>query len=146
MPISEHVKVDLELPGCPVSAGQLREVLAAVLVGRRPQLLNEAVCLDCKRRGIPCLLVTGTEPCLGPVTRAGCGALCPSVGRGCFGCFGPQVDANPVSLASGGRPAVAGSRDLPLLPSPLFTAWAEPWRDAAEPRDPAREVAPNAGH
>jgi len=146
VPISEHVKVDLELPGCPVSADQLREVLAAVLVGRRPQLPNEAVCLECKRRGIPCLLVSATEPCLGPVTRAGCGALCPSVGRGCFGCFGPHVDANPLSLASGGRPRDHGSRELPLLPTPLFTAWAEPWRDAAEPRSHAGEAAPHAGH
>jgi coenzyme F420-reducing hydrogenase gamma subunit len=131
-PVSERVAVDLELPGCPVSASQLREVLAATLIGRRPQLPNEAVCLDCKRRGIACLLVTGTGPCLGPLTRTGCGALCPSVGRGCFGCFGPRENANADGLAaftSSGRTfGAADGRGLPLLPSPLFTAWAPTWR------------------
>jgi len=138
-PVSEHVKVDLELPGCPVSTAQLREVVASALLSRRPQLPNEAVCLECKRRGITCLLVTGTDHCLGPVTRTGCGALCPSAGRGCFGCFGPRENANPIGLASGGRPADIAARELPLLPIPLFTAWAEAWRESAQPRTPGGE-------
>jgi coenzyme F420-reducing hydrogenase gamma subunit len=145
-PVSEHVNVDLELPGCPVSTVQLREVVASVLLGRRPQLPNEAVCLDCKRRGITCVLVTGTDHCLGPVTRTGCGALCPSVGRGCFGCFGPRENANPIGLASGGRPADPAARELPMLPIPLFTAWAEAWRESARPAAATDEDPTDARH
>jgi len=96
-PISEHVRVDFELPGCPISKAQLLEVLTAFLAGRRPRIPSYAVCVECKRRGTPCLLVQGI-PCLGPITRAGCDALCPSYHRGCFGCFGPAESANPAAL------------------------------------------------
>jgi len=129
-PVSRVVNVDAEIPGCPVSRSQIRELLAATLVGRRPQLPDEAVCLECKRRGIPCLLVTGTAPCLGPITRTGCGALCPSVGRGCFGCFGPRENVNVTSLATGGHPNADDAATRPLRPVPLFTSWARQWRDA----------------
>jgi coenzyme F420-reducing hydrogenase gamma subunit len=97
-PISEHVKVDHEIQGCPVNPRQVLRVLVRALLGAQPDLPVASVCLECKRRGNPCVLVTRGVPCLGPVTRAGCGALCPSLGRDCYGCFGPSVDPNPASL------------------------------------------------
>jgi len=98
-PISSHVRVDYELHGCPVDRGQLLEVVLAQLAGRRPAIAGHSVCQECKGRGTVCLLVSKGTACLGPVTRAGCGALCPSVDRGCFGCFGPADTANTASLA-----------------------------------------------
>jgi coenzyme F420-reducing hydrogenase gamma subunit len=98
-PISAHVPVDFELHGCPIDRGQLLEVLTAYLAGRRPRIPGHSVCQECKGRGTICLLVTRGMPCLGPVTRAGCGALCPAVDRACFGCFGPADTANTSALA-----------------------------------------------
>ena len=98
-PIAAHVPVDLELQGCPISPGQLLEVITAALAGRRPVLPSHSVCQECKAAGMVCLPVTRGTACLGPATRAGCGALCPSVDRGCFGCFGPSAGANPRALA-----------------------------------------------
>jgi coenzyme F420-reducing hydrogenase gamma subunit len=91
-PISAHVPVDFELQGCPISKAQLLEVVGAFLAGRRPRIPTHAVCVECKARGTPCLLVKGI-PCMGPVTQAGCGALCPLYDRGCFGCSGPAESA-----------------------------------------------------
>lgn len=99
-PIAEHVTVDAELRGCPIDAHQILELLTALATGRRPQLPDQAVCLECKRRGLECVVVTRGEPCLGPVTQTGCGAICPGMGRGCYGCFGPREGANVESLAS----------------------------------------------
>jgi coenzyme F420-reducing hydrogenase gamma subunit len=99
-PIADHVPVDFELHGCPIDRGQLLEVLTAFLAGRRPVIPGHSVCQDCKGRGTVCLLVAQGTACLGPVTRTGCGALCPSLGRGCFGCFGPADTANTSSLAA----------------------------------------------
>ncbi|MEO1091272.1 MAG: oxidoreductase [Pseudomonadota bacterium] len=93
-PIGQHVVVDYELRGCPIMPAQLREVLSALLDGRRPFVPTESVCTECKRRGVPCVLVARREPCLGPITQAGCGALCPGVARGCYGCFGPMESPN----------------------------------------------------
>ena len=93
-PISAHVPVDYELHGCPIDRGQLLGTITALLAGREPDLPDTSVCTDCKRRGLTCVLVAGGTPCLGPVTRAGCGALCPGVRRGCFGCFGPMAKPN----------------------------------------------------
>jgi coenzyme F420-reducing hydrogenase gamma subunit len=98
-PIRAHVSVDYELRGCPVSAAHLVEVVAAVLQDRKPRIPDSSVCLECKRRGIVCVAVAHGQPCLGPVTQAGCGALCPGYGRGCYGCFGPYASANTASLA-----------------------------------------------
>jgi coenzyme F420-reducing hydrogenase gamma subunit len=94
-PISAHVPVDVELPGCPIDRRALLEVIAALLVGRRPDIATHSVCFDCKQRGNVCVVVAYGTPCLGPVTRAGCGALCPGVRRGCYGCFGPMDSPNP---------------------------------------------------
>lgn len=99
-PIASHVVVDAELRGCPISPGQVIELLTALSTGRRPQLPDQAVCLECKRRGVECVVITRGEPCLGPVTQTGCGAICPGMGRGCYGCFGPREGANVDSLAT----------------------------------------------
>jgi sulfhydrogenase subunit delta len=97
-PISAHVPVDFELNGCPINKRQLLEVLTAFLHGRRPSISSTSVCTECKRRGIVCVMVAHGTPCLGPVTHAGCGALCPAYDRGCYGCFGPMETPNTVSL------------------------------------------------
>jgi len=98
-PISAHVHVDAELYGCPISGAQLLELLTALTVGRRPQLPDESVCVECKRQGNVCIMVADGVACLGPVTRTGCGALCPAFARGCYGCFGPRESANATHLA-----------------------------------------------
>ncbi len=97
-PVADHVPVDFELRGCPIDRRQLLEVLSAFLVGRKPDLPNDSVCTECKRRGIICVMVSEGIPCLGPVTHAGCGALCPAYRRGCFGCFGPVPRPNTDAL------------------------------------------------
>jgi sulfhydrogenase subunit delta len=99
-PLSACVEVDLELWGCPVNKSQVAEALVALLNGRRPNLPPHTVCLDCKRRGNACVLVQSGAVCLGPVTQAGCGAICPASARGCYGCFGPARGANIGSLAA----------------------------------------------
>lgn len=96
--IGDHVRVDFELRGCPISKVQLLEAVGAFLQGRAPNLPNESVCIECKRRGNVCVMVAHGTPCLGPVTQAGCGAICPAFNRGCYGCFGPQVTPNTSSL------------------------------------------------
>jgi sulfhydrogenase subunit delta len=97
-PISHHVPVDLELQGCPINKFQLLGVVSAYLHGGRLHLPGNSVCMECKRHGNICVLVSRGTPCLGPVTRAGCGALCPSYHRGCYGCFGPKETPNTQSL------------------------------------------------
>jgi coenzyme F420-reducing hydrogenase gamma subunit len=98
-PIADHVAVDLELRGCPISKEQLVETVAALLNARRPRLPTTSVCTECKARGTPCVMVAHGTPCLGPVTQAGCGALCPAYARGCYGCFGPMESPNIAALA-----------------------------------------------
>ncbi|GAA4659417.1 MULTISPECIES: oxidoreductase [Amycolatopsis] len=97
-PASEHVRVDFELRGCPIDRGQLLETLCALLAGREPATPRTSVCTECKRRGLTCVMVADGTPCLGPVTQAGCGALCPAYRRGCFGCFGPMAEPNVPAL------------------------------------------------
>jgi sulfhydrogenase subunit delta len=114
-PISDHVEVDFELHGCPIDRGQLLEVITASIAGRRPVIGGHSVCQQCKARGTVCLLVSSGIPCLGPVTRTGCGALCPATGRGCFGCFGPADTANTASLAATFLRQGAGTDELARL-------------------------------
>jgi sulfhydrogenase subunit delta len=97
-PSSAHVTVDFELQGCPPNKHQLLEVISAYLNERRPAVAAHSVCVECKRRGNVCVMVAHGTPCLGPVTHAGCGALCPSYDRGCYGCFGPMEAPNADSL------------------------------------------------
>lgn len=97
-PAADHVTVDYQIQGCPIDRGQLLDTLAALLVGRKPQLPAKTVCTECKLRGVTCVLVAESIPCLGPVTHAGCGALCPSSHRGCYGCFGPAATPNTAAL------------------------------------------------
>jgi sulfhydrogenase subunit delta len=99
-PIAAHVDVDYELHGCPVDRRQLLEVLGALLIGRKPNIPAHSVCFECKQRHNVCVVVAHGTPCLGPVTRAGCGALCPAVSRGCYGCFGPAETPNYAALES----------------------------------------------
>jgi coenzyme F420-reducing hydrogenase gamma subunit len=99
LPIAHYVEVDYELRGCPINKRQLVGALLALLHGRRPSLPSHSVCLECKLAGTPCVMVARGTACLGPVTHAGCGALCPSYHRGCYGCFGPMDTPNHDSLA-----------------------------------------------
>ncbi len=97
-PASAHITVDYQLQGCPIDRGQLLDTLAALLVGRKPRLPAKTVCTECKLRGVTCVTIAEGIPCLGPVTHAGCGALCPSFHRGCYGCFGPAAAPNTGAL------------------------------------------------
>lgn len=97
-PASAHVTVDYQLQGCPIDRGQLLDTLAALLIGRKPRLPAKTVCTECKLRGVTCVIVAEGIPCLGPVTHAGCGALCPRHHRGCYGCFGPSAAPKTATL------------------------------------------------
>ncbi len=98
-PTAAHVPVDFELRGCPINKEQLLDVISAFLTGRAPNTPPHSVCMECKRRGIVCVMVAHGTPCLGPVTHGGCGALCPAYQRGCYGCFGPKETPHTASLA-----------------------------------------------
>ena len=98
-PISDHVPVDFELRGCPISKYQLLELVIAYLNGRKPNLPTYSLCMECKQLGNVCVMVAHGTPCLGPVTQAGCGALCPAYNRGCYACFGPKETPNTSSLS-----------------------------------------------
>jgi coenzyme F420-reducing hydrogenase gamma subunit len=130
-PIASHVKVDFELRGCPVDKRQLLEVVSAFLHGRKPQVRSHSTCVECKMRGTVCVMVAKGEPCLGPVTHAGCGALCPAYARGCYGCFGPS-DA-PFTEPLAARFLVLGKRpaEVRRLFS-TFNAAAGPFREETE--------------
>jgi coenzyme F420-reducing hydrogenase gamma subunit len=130
-PISAHVPVDLELRGCPVNKTQLLETIGALLHGRRPNLPEFSVCVECKRDSRVCVMVAHGTPCLGPVTRAGCGALCPGYDRGCYGCFGPMERPNTSALA--GRWSEMGVEERDLVRSfRSFNAGAEAFREESE--------------
>ncbi len=111
-PISAHVIVDLELWGCPVTSKQVLSALGDLLKGITPVNSGEPVCVECKRSGHACVLVTQSQPCMGPVTRTGCGALCPAFGRACYGCFGPAEQANTASLANQFKHMGLGPKDI----------------------------------
>ncbi len=126
-PISDHVKVDFELRGCPINKHQLVEVLSAFLNGRKPNTPAYSVCMECKRRGVTCVMVSQGTPCLGPVTHAGCNALCPAYNRGCFGCYGPMESPNTASLS--GWWQQFGADELRLVHAFRgFNAYAEAFR------------------
>lgn len=128
-PISAHVPVDFELHGCPINKGQLLEVVTALLHGRRPGIPSTSVCTECKRRGTVCVMVAHGTPCLGPVTHAGCGALCPAYNRGCYGCFGPKETPNTVSLTRQLTVLGMGEREIERVYH-TFNTNAPEFRDA----------------
>lgn len=130
-PISKHVAVDFELNGCPINKYQLLEVITALVQGRAPHLPSHSVCMECKRRGTVCVTVAQGIPCLGPLTHAGCGAICPAYNRGCYGCFGPMEKPNPDSLTAFLQKAgVPAGELLRLLRG--FTGYAEAFRSASD--------------
>jgi sulfhydrogenase subunit delta len=130
-PIGQHVRVDYELRGCPIGKAQLLDALGALLQGRRVHLPTYSVCVECKQRGTACVMVAGGTPCLGPVTQAGCGGLCPSYGRGCYGCFGPAESPNTRSLGRQWQALGSGAADVSAA-FRTFNAWAPAFRVASE--------------
>jgi len=130
-PIKDHIPVDFELRGCPINKYQLIELLNAYLNNRRPNIPAYSVCVECKRKGIVCVMVSKGIPCLGPVTQAGCGALCPSYNRGCFGCFGPKETPNMSSLGTIYEGLKMENDDI-MRVFRTFNAYAEPFRKASE--------------
>ncbi len=130
-PISEHVRVDFEIWGCPIDKTQLLAVTRSLLFGAQPVLPGHSVCIECKRSGNACVIVTRGEPCLGPVTRAGCGALCPAMNRGCYGCFGPADAHNMESFAALlADQGVRGDDAMRRLRG--INGYVRPWRESAD--------------
>jgi coenzyme F420-reducing hydrogenase gamma subunit len=133
-PIADHVPVDFELRGCPVSKAQLVEFFSAVLARRKPSLPGDSVCIECKRRGTVCITVAQGVACLGPVTHAGCGAICPAYGRGCYGCFGPAETPNAMILAEHLR--AEGKAQSTLMRSfRTYNCWAPEFRHATRAQE-----------
>ena len=130
-PVKNHVEVDFELRGCPISKEQLIEVVSALLHGRRPNIPSFSVCVECKRRGTPCVMVAQGIPCLGPITQAGCNGLCPAYERGCFGCFGPMESVNAASLTGKWMELGVQSSDV-VRALRTYNAYAEPFREASD--------------
>ena len=132
--VAEHVPVDFELRGCPINKLQLIELLSATLAGRKPNIPSYSVCLECKRRANVCIAVAQGDACLGPVTQAGCGAICPAFGRGCYGCYGPMESPNAVSLAEQFE-AMGKSNPEIVRTFRLFNAWSWQFRQISEERE-----------
>jgi coenzyme F420-reducing hydrogenase gamma subunit len=132
--IADHVSVDFELRGCPINKAQLLEVIQAFLVGRKPNTPAHSTCIECKRRGTVCVMVAGGTPCLGPVTHAGCDALCPSYQRGCFGCYGPMETPNTASMSKAWAKLGATENETERV-FRTFNAWAEPFRKESQGHD-----------
>jgi coenzyme F420-reducing hydrogenase gamma subunit len=130
-PVSDHVPVDFELRGCPINKYQLVELVASLVHGRKPRVPTYSVCLECKQRGTVCVAVARGIACLGPVTQAGCGAICPSYCRECFGCYGPNERANPISLSRHYQSVgVPSDQVVRLLRN--FNAYAPAFRQASD--------------
>ena len=136
-PISYHVFVDFELQGCPINKYQLLELISALLNDRRPNIPPHSVCVECKRRGTVCVMVANGTPCLGPVTHAGCGALCPAYHRGCYGCFGPKEDPNMHAMSDWFLQLGMDREDL-VRAYRTYNANAEPFRKESEAHEHQR--------
>jgi coenzyme F420-reducing hydrogenase gamma subunit len=129
--IEDHVEVDFELRGCPISKKQLVEVIDAFIHKRKPNIPGHSVCVECKLRGTNCVMVAQGIPCMGPITQAGCGAICPAYDRGCYGCFGPAESPNIDSLASWWSDLGVGRVDL-VRALRTFNAYSPAFREATE--------------
>jgi|SRR3989344_162160 len=92
-PISEHVAVDFTIPGCPPDKEEIKYFIKQFYLGKDPRNYEDPVCIECRKNGNECLLDIG-KPCLGPITRGGCNAVCINGGFECWGCRGPTKDAN----------------------------------------------------
>ena len=151
-PISEHVHVDIELWGCPIDKQQLLHVLKDVHAGVQPRLPAHSVCLECKRRGHVCVLVAQGQPCMGPVARTGCGAICPGLQRDCYSCFGPVEPGKTGPGLPPNTPSLARHfhRELGLIPIDVvrrfrgingyttpFQKESDVWERGARPDDPS---------
>ncbi len=130
-PIADHVEVDFELRGCPISKQQLLEVIDAFLAGRKPHTPTHSVCVECKLRGTPCIMVSHGTPCMGPITQSGCGALCPAYNRGCYGCFGPSDSPNIESLRDTWHELGIGDEQL-VRALRTFNAYAPEFKEASD--------------
>lgn len=126
-PIADHVFVDFQLRGCPISKHQLLELFSAYLNGRKPNIPQYSVCMECKRKGIVCVMVASATPCLGPVTQAGCGAICPAYHRGCYGCFGPKETPNTSSISKRWKELGMKEKDIVRV-FRSYNAYAEPFQ------------------
>ncbi len=113
-PVHKYIHVDYEMHGCPVNEQEVLEVVRDLLVGRKPREPEQPVCVDCKKRGTSCLFKEGV-PCLGPVTRGGCGAPCPASRTACDGCRGPLPDANWKSEAKLLREHGISAKDIDFM-------------------------------
>jgi len=131
MPVGSYVHVDFELRGCPINKYQLIEVVNAFLNRRKPVIPTHSVCVDCKLKGNVCVMVAHGTVCLGPVTQVGCGAICPSYNRGCYGCFGPMESPNTSSLANRFLLMEETSADI-MLAFRGFNAYAEAFRKESD--------------
>ena len=131
MPVGSYVHVDFELRGCPINKHQLLEVLNAYLNKRKPTIPTNSVCMECKLRGTVCVMVAQGTPCLGPATQAGCGAICPTFDRGCYGCFGPMENPNTGALAEHFEELGESRQDI-MLAFRGFNAYAEAFRKESD--------------
>ena len=130
-PIDDHVFVDFELRGCPINKNHLVEVISALLAGRKPNIPRHSLCIECKQKGNVCVMVAHGTPCLGPVTQAGCGALCPAYNRGCYSCFGPKITPNTRSLAQWFSEMGMKEQDI-VRTFRGFNSYADPFRKESE--------------
>ena len=130
-PIDSHVKVDFELRGCPINKRQLLEVILAFLHRRKPNIATHSVCVECKLRGVVCVMTAHGTPCMGPVTQAGCGAICPAYDRGCYGCFGPMESPNCSALSKQWKSMGVPNQDL-LRAYRSFNGYAPAFREESE--------------
>jgi len=134
-PIADHVHVDFELRGCPINKHQLVEVISAFLHDRKPNAPSHSVCMECKQRGTVCVMVAHRTPCLGPVTHAGCGAICPAYNRGCYGCYGPQDTPNTGALSTWWKYLGVSAPEM-VRTFRGFNAYAEPFRQEGDAHAP----------
>lgn len=107
-PLADFITIDLEIYGCPIKKEELERIVTRLVLGKAINHPNYPICMECKRQENICLFDLG-EPCLGPITRAGCDAWCPSNRLGCWGCRGPAPAANFAEFI-----AITARHDIPL--------------------------------